>query len=73
MEYHVVHAKRRPNQEEVEGWYVQAFSNGKLGEIVSHLYATWPQAKAQADRLNNALQRPFDQGTPTRNSLNDGD
>ena len=54
MEYHVIHAKKRPFLEDIEGWYVQAYSNGKLGEIVSHLYATWPQAKAEADRLNQA-------------------
>ena len=50
-EYHVVHGKKQANRDNAEGWYVQAYSNGGLGEIVSHLYETWPQAKAEAERL----------------------
>ena len=61
MAYHVIHARKRVNLE-VEGWFVQAYSNGKLGEIVSHLYEIWPQAKAEADRLNKTMHCALSKG-----------
>ena len=48
--YSVVHSRHTGMAAAKEGWYVER-TDGEA-TILDHRYETWPEAKAEADRLN---------------------